>query len=62
MTLYDLVQGMTDQRLPKFAGAGIKRSGQQVHFTQGKGHLFLCQTLYVIKRPTGKVVITNRAF
>lgn len=62
MNLYDFVQTITDKRLPQFGGAGIKRTGTQVHFGRGKGHLFLSQVLYVIKRENGKVSITNRAF
>lgn len=62
MTLFDLVTGMTDKRLPLFEGAGIKRSGQQVHFGRGKGHFFLCQTLRVEKKSKGKVSVRNTAY
>ena len=62
MTLFSLVQDMTDKRLPSFAGTGIRRSGAQVYFGRGRGHLYLSQTLYVIKRANGKIVITNRAY
>jgi len=58
MTLFDLVQGMVDQRLPQFEGAGIKREGAQVSFGRGRGKFFLCQALYVEKRKN-KVVIKN---
>lgn len=61
MNLYDLVKGMTDQRLPPFSGTGTKREGQQVSFGKGRGRFFLCQTLYVTKI-NGKFTVRNTPY
>ena len=62
MTLYDLVQGMTDKRLPHFDGAGTKREGAQVSFGKGRGKFFLCQTLYMEKISDKKIVVRNTPY
>ena len=61
MTIYDLVTGMTDYRLPEFEGAGVKREGAQVSFGKGRGMLFLSQILYVTKM-NGKIVVRNMPY
>lgn len=61
VTLYDLVQGMTDKRLPKFEGNGVKREGKQVSFGMGQGKFFLCQVLSV-KKQNGKIIISNTPY
>lgn len=60
-TLYDLIACLADNRLPQFAGSGIKRDGMQTHFGRGKGMFFLAQILYVQKGSTGKLSLKNTA-
>lgn len=50
MTLYALVDRLTDRKLPPFGGAGVTRpSGDHTPFGKGRGKFFLshCLTLKV---------------
>jgi hypothetical protein len=62
LNLYEFIQTITDKRLPQVHGAGILRSGAQVHFGKGRGRFFLSQTLTVQKGRKGKVSITNTPY
>ena len=61
MTLYDLVSGMVDKRLPVFAGTGTVRDGKQVAFGKGRGRFFWAQCLCVLKI-NGKLIASNSAY
>lgn len=61
MTLYDLVAGMYDKRLPPFRGAGRKDKGKQSHFGKGQGRFFLGACMSLVKH-NGKYVASNTAY
>ena len=60
MTLYALVDRLTDRKLPPFGGAGIIRAGGgQVPYGKGRGKFFLshCLTLKAVGK--GKLMLVN---
>lgn len=57
-SIFDLVSALYDDRVPKFGGwVNISRGTGR-----GMGRFLLRSTLYMIKRPKGKLVLANGAY